>query len=292
MPRAGAVTAFLAALLVPGLAGSFAPGQSPSGTPRPAPFGWPCAGYPESLEGPGGFGVLIGKGRPPFSGTRHLGEDVKVAAGTPVVSIADGRVRYSDFSPTWTDGSGATHWNLGNVVVIEHALDPPEDGLTHVCSVSMHLAKDRKVGVGDAVARGQPIGSVGAGGSSENGGYPVHLHFGIHRGPYFQVAPSWLRERMREAAATGLPVDDPRTGAMRLVRGEPEMERLHESAVVFRFPNRQLSVMSLLTGSTAPEPKPADIIHWCHGYGSDDAVREWLRPSEWLRKRVAARKPA
>jgi len=38
-------------------------------------------------------------------------------------AVADGIVRYSAFSPTWTDADKHVHWNLGNVIVIEHALD-------------------------------------------------------------------------------------------------------------------------------------------------------------------------
>ena len=45
--------------------------------------------------------------------------------------------------------------------------------------------------------------------------------------------------------------------------------------------------VSLLTGSTYPGRKPADIMGWCTGYGDKETLSEWLRPSEWLAKQGA-----
>src|SRR3989442_836308 len=72
--------------------------------PEPAPrFQLPCDGYVGALRGAGNFGVLIPADGSPFGGTWHLAEDVWLPAGTEVRSIAAGVVRYSDFSPSWTD---------------------------------------------------------------------------------------------------------------------------------------------------------------------------------------------
>ncbi len=254
-------------------------------TTTPTPFTFPCDAYLRGLRGKGNFGLLIrGDKSSPFDGSWHLAEDVWLPARTPVRSVAAGRVTYSDFSPSWIDGSGQKHWNLGNVIVIEHELDPPEGDLTHVCSVYVHLAKDRAVRVGDPVTRGQPIGFIGADRSPENGDYPAHLHFGIHRGPYIQIAPSWQRKLLDEAATLGMPIGGTNGAPMKFVKGHPEVKRLDETTLALRFPSGETSYMSLLVGSTAPDPKPADIIHWCSGYGSEPEVAEWLRPSDWIRQ--------
>ncbi|MHC4601548.1 MAG: M23 family metallopeptidase, partial [Planctomycetota bacterium] len=139
------------------------PGEG-EGSPTPAkekkatPFCWPCEEYLSGLRRGGNFGAFISrKANPAFAGTYHLGEDAWLPGGTPVRAVADGVVMYSDFSPTWTDKRGRKHWNLGNVIVIEHKLAPPDGELKAVCSVYVHLAKDRKVKTGQPVKRGQRI---------------------------------------------------------------------------------------------------------------------------------------
>ncbi|MBI4878276.1 MAG: peptidoglycan DD-metalloendopeptidase family protein [Planctomycetes bacterium] len=264
--------------LLLGLAAAL-PANAASGTD----FVLPCAPYAQGLRDGGNFGKLVpGDGAKPFAGSFHLGEDVWLPAGTEVRSIALGKVVYSDFSPTWKDERGATHWNLGNVIVIEHRLDPPEDGLDAVCSVSVHLGGDRRVAVGDVVAAGQVIGRIGKDRSEENGGYPAHLHFGIHMGPYLQISPAWQRNLEEEARDRGMPAGE--KGA--LVRGEIAVARASPTNVLVRFKETGESlVLSLLTGSTALNREVADIAGWCHGYGDRLAVEEWLRPSTWIASR-------
>src|SRR5262245_35019343 len=102
---------------------------------KPTPgFVFPCEGYAKGLRGGGNFGLFVTEKGSPFSDSWHLAEDVWLPAGTAVRAVADGVVRYSDFSPTWTDERGGVHWNLGNVIVIEHALEPAEKELAAVCS--------------------------------------------------------------------------------------------------------------------------------------------------------------
>ncbi|MBU4201472.1 MAG: M23 family metallopeptidase [Verrucomicrobia bacterium] len=79
------------------------------------------------------------------------------------------------------------HWYLGNVIVIEHKFDRPQDDLEYACSFYVHLGNDRKVKVGDNVVQGQVIGCIGKDKSEENGRYPAHLHFGVHKGPYYHL---------------------------------------------------------------------------------------------------------
>ena len=252
------------------------------GGARASEFVLPCDDYRRGIRRRGNFGVLVRNGSPAFTGTYHLAEDVWLPHGTEVRSIGGGVVRYSDFSPTWTDKQGRKHWNLGNVIVIEHPVDPPDGDLKQVCSVYVHLGADRRVQVGDTVTRGQPIGHIGRDRSEENGQYPAHLHFGIHQGPYFQVSPAWKRNLVREAREAGLPTGADGT----IVKGEVEITRIGEARVDIKFVDKQATCrLSLLVGSTSPGHEPADIIGWCQGYGTKDAVSEWLRPSEWINRR-------
>jgi murein DD-endopeptidase MepM/ murein hydrolase activator NlpD len=242
-------------------------------------FDFPCEGYLRGLRKKGNFGVLVTAAGSPFTGSYHLAEDVWLPPGTVVRSVADGVVRYSDFSPTWTDDRGGVHWNLGNVIVIEHPLTPAEDGVSEVCSFYVHLSADRKVTVGDKVKRGQPIGAIGADRSEENGRYPAHLHFGLHQGPYVQVPPAWKRRLEEEARTTGIAL-----GPDRVLRGEIAVERHGETDVLVTSKDgKETVVLSLLVGSTSPGYKPPDIMAWCEGYGDKGTVEEWLRPSTWVK---------
>jgi len=266
----------IAVLLLPAPAGRAGPddGEQPARTP----FDFPCEGYVRGLRGKGNFGVLVTARGSPFTGSYHLAEDVWLPPGTEVRSVADGVVRYSDFSPTRTDDRGQVHWNLGNVIVIEHPLAPAEDGLAAVCSFYVHLASDRKVKVRDVVRRGQAIGAIGADRSEENGRYPAHLHFGLHRGPYLQIPPAWKRGLVEEARTTGI-----RLGPDHVLKGEIVIERHGETDVLISTKDgKESMVLSLLVGSTSPGYKPKDIMGWCEGYGDRATVEEWLRPSVWI----------
>lgn len=247
--------------------------------PPPARFQFPCDRYLAGLKGKGNFGTHVTDKRSPFADSWHLAEDVWLPAGTEVRAVADGVVRYSAFSPSWTDERGRVHWNLGNVIVIEHALDPPIDELEALCSFYVHLAADRRVTVGDRVARGDPVGRIGADRSEENGRYPGHLHFGLHRGPYVQIPPSLVRELTAAAASK----DGLRFGPT-VLRGELELERVGETSVLVTSKlDGSNAVLSLEVGSTAPVDPPPDIMGWCKGYGDRETVSEWLRPSTFLR---------
>jgi murein DD-endopeptidase MepM/ murein hydrolase activator NlpD len=251
-------------------------------------FAWPCDDYSKSVHGKS-FGAHVTRKGSPFDGSWHLAEDVWMPPGTEVRAVADGVVRYSAFSPTWTDDAGFVHWNLGNVIVIEHPLDPPEklgdDELAALCSFYVHLAADRRVAVGERVARGQAIGRIGADESDENGRYPAHLHFGLHKGPYVQIPPSLVRD-LAEAARSK---DGLRFGAQ-VLRGELELRLSGESSVLITAKESGESVLfSLLAGSTAPVDPPPDIMTWCAGYGARETLDEWIEPSSFLRARTKPR---
>lgn len=127
----------------------------------------------------------------------HLGEDEKLPEGTPIRSIADGRiVQYEG------------HAKFGTLVaVIEHDLGDPltlnlAEGdhktvtLTHFCSIYGHLRRsaerdgrgDTGLSLGARVNKGDIIGYVQAdvvvNGQDLNGDGAEHLHMGIRLGPH------------------------------------------------------------------------------------------------------------
>ncbi|MBK7644584.1 MAG: M23 family metallopeptidase [Planctomycetes bacterium] len=270
-----------AAALALGLLCATARPQDPQ--PVPSVFEFPCLGYAKAVNTRGSFGFHVPRGNSPFQDSWHLAEDVWLPAGSEVHAIADGVVRYSAFSPTWTDAQGETHWNLGNVVVIEHPLQPSEKEAESICSFYVHLAADRRVKVGESVKRGDVLGRIGKAESEENGRYPAHLHFGIHLGPYLQIPPMLERE-LRTAAKSkqGLCM-----GAV-VLRGEIVLERSGVSDVRITAKESGANcVLSLLVGSTCPKDPPPDIALWCQGYGDQATLQEWLRPSAFLAARHA-----
>ncbi len=104
-------------------------------------------------------------------GIYHMGIDSGepiVSAGEPIYAIGPGTVvnvqEYSDF---------------GLVVLIEHTLPNGKPGV----SLYGHLdPRYRLVTEGEVVATGQEIGVLGN--KKNNGGWPPHTHFGIHKGAY------------------------------------------------------------------------------------------------------------
>ena len=106
-----------------------------------------------------------------FSSSVHVGDDVAwFKDQRTVVAIGDGVVRRVSHSPSW-----------GHIVIVEHRL-PGKD--SWCCSLYAHLSPAIGVSPGEAVRKGQRIGSTGRSRTWENGGYWSHLHFGIHQGAY------------------------------------------------------------------------------------------------------------
>lgn len=122
--------------------------SAPSAPSWASPFLPPVPGF-----SPAHFGerrVINGEPRSP-----HTGGDMKEPEGTPVSTIADGRVVFS-----------GEQFFGGNEVVIDHG--------GGVLSMYFHLA-ERRVSEGMPVRRGDVIGSVGATGRATG----PHLHFGL-----------------------------------------------------------------------------------------------------------------
>jgi hypothetical protein len=114
-----------------------------------------------------------------FGGMFHVGDDVQWNRDhRTVVSIADGMVRQVSCTPTW-----------GCLVAIEHVTGA-EAGATggeFFCSLYAHLSPFVCVVPGQIVTAGQKIGAIGRSFTWENGGYAAHVHFAIHKGPYWQT---------------------------------------------------------------------------------------------------------
>lgn len=103
--------------------------------------------YPESRGDR--FGSTIGRPHP------HRGQDT-APGGLPATAVADGVVAGIRYSSV-----------LGNIVVLRHA-DGKYSGYCHLASVS--------VSMGQSIARGQGVGTIGATGTAAQG---RHLHYTI-----------------------------------------------------------------------------------------------------------------
>ena len=112
---------------------------------------------PVVTDEPGtGFGsrrVINGQPRSPHGGT-----DYAAPRGTPVVSANDGRVALV-----------AEYFFPGRLVIVDHGLG--------LYTLYFHL-DEAQVAIGDAVVRGQRLGTVGSTGRATG----PHLHFGVQVG--------------------------------------------------------------------------------------------------------------
>ena len=113
------------------------------------PSVWPTKGWLTSR-----YGVRIS----PFTGRRqhHAGIDIAARAGTPINAPARGRV-----------SSIGSRGPLGNSLMVDHGF-----GLKTFYGHTQEIF----VKVGEIVARGQTIASIGSSGRSTG----PHLHYGVH----------------------------------------------------------------------------------------------------------------
>jgi len=99
--------------------------------------------------------------------TIHLGMDLFVQAGTPVVAPMDGTVHaFAD---------NRTPQDYGPVVILRH--QPP--GASEFFSLYGHLSRESlgHLQIGTAVRRGEEFARIGT--AQENGGWTPHLHFQV-----------------------------------------------------------------------------------------------------------------
>lgn len=170
--------------------------EVPGATPAPVAGGL-LAPTRETFAGTDrSYGVQTKADDRAFKSLAHVGDDLGWHRDhDAVLAIAAGIVRAVRFEPSW-----------GHLVIIEHALDAAAhadlanqarefagtvseaviDTAVHLCSLYGHLGPFIRVRPGHAVECGQKIGTIGRTFSRENGGYPAHLHFGLHLGPFRQ----------------------------------------------------------------------------------------------------------
>jgi murein DD-endopeptidase MepM/ murein hydrolase activator NlpD len=97
--------------------------------------------------------------------TLHLGVDVFLPAGEPILAPLDGTVRDVQFRPAARD------W--GGIVVLDHTTD---DGISfHTLYGHLSQASVARLSPGDTIARGDTVARLGD--ETENGGWAPHLHF-------------------------------------------------------------------------------------------------------------------
>ncbi len=148
--------------------------------------------------------------------TVHLGIDLFVRPGTPVMAPLDGTVH------SFRDNQG--HLDYGPTIVLHHA---PSPGGLEFSTLYGHLSRDSLDGLrpGERVRKGETLGRVGA--HTENGGWAPHLHFQIvtdmlgREGEFPGVAPP----SQRSLWLTLSPDPNLILGIPELRRGEREQGR-------------------------------------------------------------------
>ena len=110
-----------------------------------------------------------GKASGAYGYTFHNGIDYGAAKGTPVYATASGKVITSQFKGAY-----------GNYVMVSHTVNG-----SPFISLYAHM-NSRSVSVGQTVAQGQKVGTVGETGNA----FGTHLHFELHKGSYVYSATS------------------------------------------------------------------------------------------------------
>ena len=146
-----------------------------AGRDAPAPAASTLTGDFGALDWPvdGEIVERFGRSRHPVYNTEVVnnGIDIRAARGTPVRAVEDGEVVYADFNGGY-----------GLMVIVDH------DGGDY--SLYAHLDR-AAVSIGQRVAKGQSIGTVGESGSLVG----PKLHFEIRQGGRAVDPIGWLRQR-------------------------------------------------------------------------------------------------
>lgn len=145
------------------------------------------------------FGIHTDADNLAFKSLVHVGADLSWQEDhAAVLAIADGVVRAVRCEASW-----------GYLVIVEHRFDATlvpglseyarsfaatiaetvvaADGGVSLCTLYAHLGPFIRVRPGAKVRAGQKLGAIGRTLTWENGGYPAHLHFGVHLGPFAQT---------------------------------------------------------------------------------------------------------
>jgi murein DD-endopeptidase MepM/ murein hydrolase activator NlpD len=118
------------------------------------------------VKGAGKWDFSNSFGAPRDGQRQHAGNDIFAKRGTPVVAVVDGTVRL------------VTGGRAGQGVYL--------DGVDGVTYYGAHM-NETKVGNGQAVKRGDVIGTVGSTGNAA--GTPTHLHFEVKPGNGASIDP-------------------------------------------------------------------------------------------------------
>lgn len=96
----------------------------------------------------------------------HIGMDLWIKAGTPILAALDGTVHGFDFNA----GKG----NYGPTIILEHTI---ENQIFYTLYGHLSIESIENMEIGTAFKKGQTLANLGD--SSVNGGYSPHLHFQI-----------------------------------------------------------------------------------------------------------------
>lgn len=96
----------------------------------------------------------------------HIGMDLWIKAGTPVLAALDGTVYGFDFNA----GKG----NYGPTIILEHSV---ENHVFYTLYGHLSVESIENIEIGTIFKKGQTLATLGD--SSVNGGYSPHLHFQI-----------------------------------------------------------------------------------------------------------------
>ncbi|PKH67944.1 peptidase M23 [Flavobacterium sp. ALD4] len=96
----------------------------------------------------------------------HIGLDLWIKAGTPILAALDGTLHSFNFNAGFGD--------YGPTIILEHHV---EDQTFYTLYGHLSLDSIEKIAVGTAYKKGQQIGILGD--SAVNGDYSPHLHFQI-----------------------------------------------------------------------------------------------------------------
>jgi murein DD-endopeptidase MepM/ murein hydrolase activator NlpD len=96
----------------------------------------------------------------------HIGMDLWIKAGTPVLAALDGIVHSFDYNA----GKG----NYGPTIILEHSI---ENHIFYTLYGHLSMESIAEIEIGTVFQKAQQIGVLGK--PTENGGYSPHLHFQI-----------------------------------------------------------------------------------------------------------------
>lgn len=96
----------------------------------------------------------------------HIGMDLWIKAGTPILAVLDGTVYGFDFN--------ASKGNYGPTIILKHSL---ENHVFYTLYGHLSMESIAEIEIGTLFKKGQQMATLGN--SSVNGGYSPHLHFQI-----------------------------------------------------------------------------------------------------------------